>query len=154
MEKTSLSEFIHNSNESVIMKAKAVIIRRIAQLLDDYFDGVMKFSPDARIRLDKYDMELDMTTPMYFHPSGLVIDGCKRKDAVGENVVFSYTEVEFNDIDNIKHAYRWTDNLKDLSLSDIQSLLYLVEKEIIRLHTNSGTVPLEETSTKSENKNN
>lgn len=125
-----LAKTVHDGNEDAIMKAKKVLIRQVARLLDDHFDGVLKFPAEARIRLDKYDMELDMVTPTVFHPSGLVIEGSKRRDAVGENVVFSYTEAEFNDIDDMKHAYRWTDNLKDLSLSDIQAILYKIEEEL------------------------
>lgn len=121
---------VHDYNEVALMEAKKVLIRRVAQLLDDLFDGILKFPAEARIRLDKYDMELDMVTPTVFHPSGLVIEGSKRRDEVGENVVFSYTETEFNDIDDMKHAYRWTDNLKDLSLSDIQAILYKIEEEL------------------------
>lgn len=125
-----LAKTVHDYNEVAIMEAKKVLIRRVARLLDDLFDGILKFPAEARIRLDKYDMELDMVTPTVFHPSGLVIEGSKRRDEVGENVAFSYTETEFNDIDDMKHAYRWTDNLKDLSLSDIQAILYKIEEEL------------------------
>ena len=129
-ETDNLTKNIQNGNENAIMEAKKILIGRVAQLLDDHFDGVMKFSPGALIRLDKYDMDLDMVTPIVFHPSGLVIDGEKRKDTVGQDVVLSYTEIEYNDINEMKHEYRWTDNLKDLSLSDIQDILYKIEEEL------------------------
>lgn len=121
---------VHDGNEDAIMEAKKVLIRRVAELLNDHFDGILKFSAEARIRLDKYDMESDMVTPTVFHPSGLMIEGTTRKDCVCENVILSYTETEFNSLDDMKHACRWTDNLKDLSLSDIQDILYKIEEEL------------------------
>lgn len=125
-----LAKTVHDGNENAIMKAKKLLIKRVAQLLKDHFDGILKFAPKARIRLDKYDMELDMVTPTVFHPSGLMIEGTTRKDSDCENVILSYTETDFDSPDDIKHAYRWTDRLKDLSLSDIQSILYKIEEEL------------------------
>lgn len=128
--KYSFAKDVHDYNENAIMEAKKVLIRRVEELLKDHFDGILKFAPNARIRLDKYDMESDMVTPTVFHPSGLMIEGETRKDCVCENVILSYTETEFNSIDDMKHACRWTENLKDLSLSDIQAILYRIEEEL------------------------
>ena len=125
-----LTKTVHDGNEDAVMEAKKVLIRRVARLLKDHFDGILKFPPKARIRLDKYDMELDMVTPTVFHPSGLMIEGTTRKDCDCENVILSYTETEFDNPDDMKHACRWTDNLKDLSLSDIQDILYKIEEEL------------------------
>lgn len=126
----ALAKTVHDGNEDAIMKAKKVLIRQVARLLKDHFDGILKFPPKARIRLDKYDMGLDMVTPTVFHPSGLMIEGATRKDCDCENVILSYTETKFDNPDDMKHACHWAHNLKDLSLSDIQDILYKIEEEL------------------------
>ena len=135
--KEDMLKRIHDESESVIMEAKKLVIRRIAELLEKHFDGVLRFAPDARLRLDKYDMELDMTIPIVYRPSGLMVEGGKPKDGPSENVVFSYVEIDGEQQcdalnDEPRPLYRWTDNLKDMSFDDILAVLYKVESELAK----------------------
>ena len=113
---------VHDKNEEVILQAKKLVIRRIAELLKESFDGDLKFAPGSQIRLDKYDMDLDMETPCWFGLESLKVEDEKDED---HKVVLAYKEVE-------DREHIWTDSLDDLSLCDVQSILYKVEDELSR----------------------
>lgn len=113
---------VHDKNEKVILQAKKLVIRRVAELLKESFGGDLKFAPGSQIRLDKYDMDLDMETPYWFGLESLKVKDEKDEDHI---VVLTYKEVE-------DREHIWTDSLDDLSLCDVQSILYKVEEELSR----------------------
>ena len=63
-----------------------------------------------------------METPCWFGLESLKVEDEKDED---HKVVLAYKEVE-------DREHIWTDSLDDLSLCDVQSILYKVEEELSR----------------------
>lgn len=132
--KSETIKSIRDADNGVIQEAKTLLIQRISNLLSTYFDGTLKFPQKARIRLDKLDYDLDIVTPMYFRPSALTISS-KQTDnrLLNAEVCLSYVECEFDSFESMRHPNRWCDDLRDLSLSDVQNVLFKVEESIANL---------------------
>lgn len=113
-------ETIRKQDDAIVASAKNIIIDRIRELLKEHFGGKRDFHYRSVIRLDKMDLELDMVTTMEFTPVTL-----ENED---EEVVLTYQESEYDPQD--MGDYTWKDSLRDLSLSDCESILIILEEEL------------------------
>ena len=109
--KTMDKREIRKANDIAIQKAKEILTTQVATILKENHEGKLEFKTTECVRLDKLDLDLDMTTPMWFQVNSLHTE---ENDAV----ILRYTDEEGNE---------WTDNITDLTLSDIQGILYLLE---------------------------
>lgn len=112
-----LDRFVHSrfraKNDAVIENAKRTIILRIKDIVSAE-GGSVEFGKVKAVRLDKLDLDADVVIPYAFCP--VKLEFSKEE----EGLILSYRDDE----------NKWTDNLKDLSLCDVQSILYTVENEL------------------------
>ena len=111
--------FIHRSNDNVVETAKAIIIGRISILVSLFFKRTLEFKKKKTIRLDKLDLDMDVTIPKDFQPLFLTVEK--------EKVCLHYREIEYDPI--CPGEYLFIDNLEDLTLTDCQHILYAIEEE-------------------------
>ena len=100
-------------NDAVVDGAKNLIILRIKDIVSKC-GGSVRFKNVKAVRLDKLDMDADVTIPYPFKPESLDVAARDGK------VYLSYSDDR--DI--------WVDDLVDLSLCDCQSILYSLELEL------------------------
>ena len=104
--------------DRAVEAAKRCLINAIRGLLRSVGDPIC-FARAAYVRLDKYDMTIDETMPAWFR----LVMVTAQLDADGiPSVIYSDTE------QGNQYGVEYNDYLTDLSLSDIQGILYAVEK--------------------------
>ena len=107
---------IRKGNDATVDCAKQLIVGRIAALVNQYYDGVMDYSPkDKRVfvNLDTYNESYDG----YVLASYIVVSIIVRNDM---------PELYYRDPDEGEIV---VDSLIDLSLGDCERILYFVEKQ-------------------------
>lgn len=122
MNTNSKIKLLRKQNDRIIRKAQRVIINKIRNTLSQkpFYGRITEFKARKTIRLDKYDLDLDEMITEYFTPESLTIEN--------DEVCLTYCENEYDPLD--KGDYTYSDRLEDLTLSDCQNLLFVLEEEM------------------------